>query len=668
MNKFVYILVLFLAISTFVKAQKTIPCDIEIDKKAQKLYDKAIKARSKGDKVKEAELFLEAIEIQNDWAAPYYQLGMQIAYKIELQSENFEKLYPRAIEYLEKVVSLCPEYNPAIYYHLGKIYYNIAAYDKAVIHLEKFLEDLDRINPQDIEKAEKLLTFSELYDKLYNHPVPFNPKPVVGISSPDDEYLATISPDNDHFLFTRRKLVSMPQRYGGKEKMEYREIFTISQRQLDGNFDYGKDMEEPFNKSKNEGGPTITVDNKYMVFTKCVDVLLSPSSDKTYYNCDLYYSENIDGYWTPITNLGKNINREDTWESQASISADGQILFFVSDREGGVGGYDIYFSTRDASGNWRMAENVGPSVNSKENDKAPYIHSDNKTLYFSSTGYPGLGGYDIYISRLTENGQWKRPVNIGFPINSEDDDVGLFVNTFGDKAYFASNRISKSYDICEFDLYTEAQPQKVLLVKGEVDFDKENAADIEMKLQNVSNKKMQSINVDKISGKYAFIINETNDDYVLSVKQQGSVHDLHYIASKELLADGKQELANFDLKLNPIEIGNSYKINDIYFATNSSELTEQSKHVIEILIDFMNDNPGIEIEIQGHTDNIGQRSDNMILSENRAKEVYNYLIEKHIEPYRLTYKGFADTMPVADNSSDEGRALNRRTVFVILNK
>lgn len=668
MNKFVYILILILVISTFVKAQKTIPCDIEIDKKAQKLYDKARKANSKGDKAKETEYYLAAIEIQDDWVAPYYQLGMQIAYKIEIQTQDFEKLYPRALEYLEKAVSLCPDYNPAAYFYLGKIYYNIAVYEKAVIHLEKFLQDLDRINPQDMEKAEELLTFSELYDKMYNHPVPFEPTPVIGISSADDEYLATISPDNDYFLFTRRKMVSLPQRYSGKDKMEYREIFTISQRQPDGNFDYGKDMEEPFNKSKNEGGPTITVDNKYMVFTKCVDVLLSPSSDKTYYNCDLYFSENIDGYWTPTTNLGKNINREDTWESQASISPDGQTLYFVSDREGGVGGYDIYFSTRDVSGNWQIAQNLGPSVNSKENDKAPYIHSDNKTLYFSSTGYPGLGGYDIYISRLAENGQWKRPVNIGYPINSENDDVGLFVNTFGNKAYFASNRFSSSYDICEFDLYTEAQPQKVLLVKGEVYYDRENAADIEMKLQNVSNKKMQSINVDKISGKYAFIINETEDDYVLSVKQQGAVHDLHYIASKELLVEGKQELSNFDMKLDPIEVGNSYKINDIYFATNSSELTEQSKHVIEILIDFMNDNPGIEIEIQGHTDNIGQRSDNMILSENRAKEVYYYLIERHIESSRLTYKGFADTMPVADNATNEGRALNRRTVFVILSK
>jgi outer membrane protein OmpA-like peptidoglycan-associated protein len=390
----------------------------------------------------------------------------------------------------------------------------------------------------------------------------------------------------------------------------------------------------------------------------------------------LYYSEYVDGYWGPITNLGKNINRDDTWESQASISPDGQVLFFVSDRPGGIGvgeydtvrTYDIYYSTRDANGNWRVAQNIGKPINTEESEKTPYIHSDKKTLYFSSTGHPGLGGYDIFISRLGENGKWSKPVNIGHPINSENDDVGLFVNTLGNKAYFSTNRYSGNYDIYEFDLYKEAQPNKVVLVKGNLDFDKENAADIKIQLQNVDSKKIQDINVDENTGKYAFIISETESDYLLSAKQEGAVYDLKYIAAKHLIDEGSVELKNVDMKLEAIEVGHSYQINDIYFATNSSELTEQSKNIIEILIDFMNDNPSISIEIQGHTDNIGQRKDNMILSNERAKEVYNYIIERHIEPSRLTYKGYADTQPIATNDTEEGRALNRRTVFVILEK
>jgi tetratricopeptide (TPR) repeat protein len=165
MNKFVYILILILVISTFVKAQKTIPCDIEIDKKAQKLYDKARKANSKGDKAKETEYYLAAIEIQDDWVAPYYQLGMQIAYKIEIQTQDFEKLYPRALEYLEKAVSLCPDYNPAAYFYLGKIYYNIAVYEKAVIHLECFCKISIEL-PHRYGKSGRTAHFSELYDKM----------------------------------------------------------------------------------------------------------------------------------------------------------------------------------------------------------------------------------------------------------------------------------------------------------------------------------------------------------------------------------------------------------------------------------------------------------------------------------------------------------------------
>lgn len=674
MNKHLFFILLFSSVFFTGYTQKKYPCELEIDKKAQKLYDKARAAYSKGDKAKAKTYYKEAIEIQDDWAAPYYRLGLDLVLVIEKQPMSFEKNYPLAVDYFKKVIQLCPEYNIDVYYHLGKMYYHAGLYDQATLNFEKYLEDLDKVPAHRKEEIELLVSYADLYDKLYKNPVAFDPQPVEYISSQHHEYMATITPDNDYFLFIRNKLDTVPQRFGGKEKYEYRETFTISERQENGKFTYGTPLPEPFNQSKNEGGPTITVDNRYMVFTKCANTLIN--IDQVYYNCDLYYSEYVDGYWGPITNLGKNINRDDTWESQASISPDGQVLFFVSDRPGGIGvgeydtvrTYDIYYSTRDANGNWRVAQNIGKPINTEESEKTPYIHSDKKTLYFSSIGHPGLGGYDIFISRLGENGKWSKPVNIGHPINSENDDVGLFVNTLGNKAYFSTNRYSGNYDIYEFDLYKEAQPNKVVLVKGNLDFDKENAADIKIQLQNVDSKKIQDINVDENTGKYAFIISETESDYLLSAKQEGAVYDLKYIAAKHLIDEGSVELKNVDMKLEAIEVGHSYQINDIYFATNSSELTEQSKNIIEILIDFMNDNPSIAIEIQGHTDNIGQRKDNMILSNERAKEVYNYIIERHIEPSRLTYKGYADTQPIATNDTEEGRALNRRTVFVILEK
>ena len=519
------------------------------------------------------------------------------------------------------------------------------------------------------DEAEWFLEYSIVYEKLYANPVPYNPVPVKGMSTEEDEYLGTISPDGDYMFYTRRKIQTI-QRPGTAKKTEVKEVFTVSSVQDNGSFSVGTPMPSPpFNLTQNEGSPTITLDNKYLVLTRCEDVVRTDMT--TYYNCDLYFSEYKDGRWSEIKNMGKAINRDDTWESQACISADGKTLYFVSDRSGGCGGteygYDIYFSTRDANGNWKKAENLGCNINTARNEKTPFIHPDGKTLYFSSDGYTGVGGYDIYVSRLTEKGTWSKPVNLGYPINSEGDDVGLFLNTMGDKAYFATNRLSGNWDICEFDLYLEAQPQKVLLIKGKVEnIGTENTTTVELK--NITTKQTERIGVNDNTGKYSAIINNAEDDYLLTVKQEGYAYETRYIESKKLLLEDKQVVTGVDFEMKTVQVGESYKINDIYFATNSSELTSASKFVLDILIDFLQDNPSVRIEVQGHTDNIGNRKDNLTLSENRAKEVYNYLVENRINANRLKYNGYADTKPIAENSTETGRAKNRRTVFVILEK
>jgi outer membrane protein OmpA-like peptidoglycan-associated protein len=608
-------------------------------------------------------LYKKSIEEQDDWASPYFYLGMQTIRRLEQSIEKKDNLLQTAIDYFEKSVYYCPEYNIIAYLHLGKLCYSIGQYGKAVQYLELFLEDPDKIkNPNHQEEAEWYLEYSIVYEKLYGNPVPYDPVSVKGMSTAEDEYLGTISPDDDYMFYTRRKIVTIQEYH--TRKTEIKEIFTVSSRQQDGSFLEGTPMPSPpFNMTQNEGSPTITLDNKYMVFTRCADVVRPDMT--TYYNCDLYFSEYKDGEWSNIRNLGKTINRDDTWESQACISADGKTLLFVSDRPGGHGGYDIYVSIRDANGSWRKAENIGKVINTDKDEKTPFLHSDNKTLYYSSKGFTGLGGFDIYVSRLSDKGSWTKPVNIGYPINSEDDDVGLFVNTLGNKAYFATNRLSGNWDICEFALYEAAQPQKVILVKGKINnIDEDLKTTVEMK--NLNTKQVESIEVNNNTGKYSTIIDNTNDDYLLTVKQKGYAYETKYIESKKLISENTQILTDNDFEMKPVQVGGSYQINDIYFATNSSELTVASKFVLDILIDFLRDNPNVTIEIQGHTDNIGNRRDNMILSENRAKEVYNYLIGNYIAAERLKYKGYADTKPIAENTTEVGRAKNRRTIFVIL--
>ena len=666
--KGIFFIIIFVVAVVFpIKGQSKYPCELEISKKADKLYKQARDAQNKGEESKAANFYRQCVAEQDDWAAPYFNLGMQTIRALEKQtmSDKRENLTNTAVNYFGKVVEHCPEYNVLAYFHLGKLHYSMEQYDKAVHFLELFLEDPDKIkNKNNQDEAEWYLEYSLVYDKLYGNPVPYNPVPVKGMSTEEDEYLGTISPDGDYMFYTRRKIITT-QQYGTKNT-EIKEVFTVSTLQPDGSFSVGTPMPSPpFNMTKNEGSPTITLDNKYMVFTRCADVVKADMT--TYYNCDLYFSEYKDGSWSDIKNLGKAINRDDTWESQACISADGKTLFFVSDRPGGYGGYDIYYSVKDINGNWKKAENIGKVINTDKDEKTPFLHSDEKTLYYSSKGFTGLGEYDIYVSRISEKGTWSKPVNIGHPINSERDDLGLFVNTMGDKAYFATNRLSGNWDICEFDLYPEARPQKVLLIKGTVENannGNENKTSVELK--NIKTKQIQSIEINDNTGKYSIIINNIEDDYLLTVKQSGYAYETKYIESKKLILEDKQLITDNNFEMKPVKIGESYNINDIYFATNSSELTTSSKFVLDILIDFMKDNPNIRIEIQGHTDNVGNRKDNLILSENRAKEVYNYLIENNIKASRLQYKGYADTKPIAENTTEAGRAKNRRTIFVVL--
>ena len=674
MNKIFSTVILGFVVILSANGQSKYPCEIEISKKADKIYKQARTAQSKGENDKATSLYKQCIAEQDDWAAPYFHLGMQAIRRLEQSADKptdkKDNLFQTAIHYFEKVVEHCPQYNILAYLHLGKLYYSTGNYGKAVKYLELFLEDPEKIKGQSQqEEAEWFLEYSIAYEKWYNNPVSYNPAPVKGMSTPEDEFLGTLSPDGDYMFYSRRKIITS-QQPGTAKKTEIKEIFTVSSLQPDGSFSVGTPMPSPpFNLSNKEGTPTITLDNKYMVLTRCADVV--KVGEPNYYNCDLYFSEYKDGQWSELKNMGKAINREDTWESQACISADGKTLFFVSDRAGGCSGdkpdLDIYYSTRDVNGNWQSAKNLGCTINTSRNEKTPFIHPDGKTLYFSSDGYVGLGGYDMYVSRLTEKGTWSKPINLGYPLNSEGDDVGLFVSTVGDKAYFATNRLSGNWDICEFDLYPDAQPQKVLLIKGKVEnVEKENNTTVELK--NIRTKQTESIGINDNTGKYSAIINNTEDDYLLTVKQEGYAYEAKYIETKKLLLEDKQIVKNNDFEMKPVKIGESYKINDIYFATNSSELTAASKFVLDILIDFLQDNPNVSIEIQGHTDNIGSRQDNMVLSENRAKEVYNYLVENYIEYSRLKYKGYADTKPIADNSTETGRAKNRRTVFVILKK
>jgi outer membrane protein OmpA-like peptidoglycan-associated protein/tetratricopeptide (TPR) repeat protein len=630
-------------------------CKIALDKKTEKIYQEGINYLKKGNYNMAGQQMRSVIRTEPGCVDAYFVLGLTNFKKADNNFREAEKNF-------RKVVELCPGYDVYAYYYLGEIYYGQENFELAVVNLNEFLKDVDKIkNDIDYDRACELIKYSNFYLETINKPVPFEPKVVDGISTPANEYLPILSPDNQLALFTREIKID-PNKNSLVQEARTKEKFLSSIRNEDGKFEAGEEMPEPFNINDNEGGATVTADNNTLYYTVC-----KFDQVKKYLNCDIYLSENIGGDWSPIKSLGNKVNLPGSWESQPSISADGRTLYFVSDRTGGFGGYDIYRSLKSDAGEWGTPINLGPMINSTGNEKSPFIHPDGKSLYFSSDGLMGLGGYDIFYTRLDETGSWSRPRNIGYPINSPDDEVGFFVSTDGALGFFASNKYDGKggWDLYSFDLYDAARPERVLFIKGNVK--SEYTAEplkARIELKNIETKRISQIPMDTLTGNYVAVA-PFNSDYIMTVKKEDHVYESKYIS---LVDSVFKTPAKVDIEMKPIELNKSYRINDIYFPFNSYDLTLESKVVLDQLLDFLNENRTISIQVQGHTDNIGNDASNLKLSDNRARSVYNYLIEQGISENRLTFKGFGKSMPVADNETEKGRAKNRRTVFVITRK
>ena len=364
--------------------------------------------------------------------------------------------------------------------------------------------------------------------------------------------------------------------------------------------------------------------------------------------------------------MGEGVNTR-YWESQPSISSDGKTIYFVSDRRGGLGGSDIDFVTKQKDGSYGNPMSLGGIINTSGNEMTPFIHQDNQTLYFVSNGHLGMGGSDIFYSRRGKNGLFQTPVNMGFPINSNKNELGLVVDAKGTLAYVSSDKYGGfgRFDIYSFELYGEARPIPVTYFKGIT--------------YNAETKEKLQVNFDLIDLKTGEVwvhssSDKTNGEFLICIPQGKNFLINAYKDGYLFYSDNFQVLENAPIEkpfiknvpMTPIKVGESITLENIFFATNSYELRPESEVELKKLLDFLIKNPTLRVEISGHTDNIGDESDNMILSENRAKSVYNYLINKGINSSRLTFVGYGETKPIATNDTEEGRQKNRRTEMKIL--
>ena len=552
------------------------------------------------------------------------------------------KQHKDAVEHYLKVIAVNPEFNRSVYVNIGSEEINIGDYANAQIHLLKY-QSYDNITPDRKKYTDHLLSDCTFSIEALQHPVTFKPFNVgPEINSIDDEYMPVVTADESELIFTR--------------KIKDNEDFYKSTK-LNGKWTPAVYLSHQINTPNyNEGAQSITQDGQYLFFTGC-------DRPTVLGQCDIYVSKRNGSDWEAPYNLGPPVNSR-AWESQPSISSDGKTLYFVSNRKGGYGGYDIWKSTLTDKG-WSEPENLGPNVNTPYDEQSPFIHPDDNTLYFSSNGWPGLGNLDIFVSRRDKDGNWQKPTNLGYPINTYADDSGLTLNARGDVGYFASNNIKGygGYDIYAFEMPTASRPKVVSFVKGDVKDAKTNKPIVAIvEIIDLETNKTVYKNTLEDDGHFLATLT-AGKKYALNISKGGY---MFYSENFSLTGENEKKQFQINVPLQTIEAGNKVVLKNIFFDTNKFDIKDESKVELQKLIYFLNDNPKVVIEVSGHTDDVGNDAINQVLSQNRAKAVYLYLIAQHIPAARLVYKGYGKTQPMASNTTEDGRQQNRRTEFKIV--
>ncbi|HEY0434077.1 MAG TPA: OmpA family protein [Chitinophagaceae bacterium] len=485
-------------------------------------------------------------------------------------------------------------------------------------------------------------TYQFAVDYAAKHPLTYSFAPVNlgdSINTASSEYYPSITINDSLFVFSRR---------GAGVREDFIESRLLPNHQ----YGQSKPINGSINEEPSKGAINISQDGEWLIFA-------GNFSTGGFGGFDLYISYATPQGWSEPINLGPEINTE-FWESSPALSPDKKTLYFSSNRPGGYGGKDLYVSYRGANGKWSKAQNMGAEVNTKGDELAPFIHADNNTLYFNSDGLPGYGGSDLFMMRRKNPHEWNAPENLGYPINTIENDGSLFITATGIDAYYASDRADSrgGLDLYRFELPGQQRPSRTVYVQGRV-FNAKTQKGIPATVELTDNNTREPVsNVQTDEAGYYLITLPVGRDYTFSVNRKGYLFytDLYELASKK-----PDSTYQKDIPLQPIEVNALLAFKNIQFETNSFELKPVSFIELEKVIQLMTDNPTVRIEIGGHTDNVGKPADNLALSNNRAKAVVRYLISKGIAASRMTAKGYGETKPIADNSSEEGRAKNRRT-------
>lgn len=593
-----------------------------------------------------------------------------------------------ALDYFEKSYRLNPRIEDDLNYWLAWCYHLNSRWDEAIRHYEEyhtFLKARSKSNAAAIDDVKKKIQECEngkIFSAKPERVFVDNLGPAINTQYP--EYGPSISTDEETIIFSARRPNSTGGRRDPTDNGFYEDVY--SSVKSNGKWQTSKQLSKHVNTDDHDAAAGLSPDGNKLYVYRHIE------RD----GGDLYESILFGLDWEEPVHMNKNINTK-FHESSVSLSYDGKRLYFVSDKDGGFGDRDIYYSEMDVNGEWGVSKNIGPEINTRYAEEAVFVHPDGETMYFSSKGHNTMGGYDIFKSKLV-NGKWQKPENLGYPINGPDDDVFFVVSGSGNRAYFASAKaggygekdiyritflgpekapilntqdqlisvIANPVNNLKAEAFVTAKSSKLTLLKGVV-LDALSGKPLESGIDLINNDKNQVLATFKSNsstGKYLVTL-PSGFNYGIAVKKEG-----YLFHSENFILPDTMQFQEFvlDIKLKKIEVGNSIVLKNIFFDFDKSSIKAESANELARLVMLMNDNPNVKVEISSHTDDIGSLEYNQKLSENRSKAVTDYLISKGILSGRLISKGYGESQPIEKNDTEQGRQHNRRTEFKILEK
>ncbi len=565
--------------------------------------------------------------------APSYIDAWLLLGELALEMENQELAYYalRNVTRLDSInyLNIFPE--------LAKLAYEKGNYSEALIELRK-----SRVpyHDQSLNLEERIHFAIDQVRKNKGAPQPVP----LGINSNENEYFPSLTVDGQRLVFTRQERNKEGTGQLGQEDL-------YESQYIDSDFSTANILPGPITTEGNEGTQSVRQDGRLMFFTACK----RPDSKG---GCDIYVSRKQGETWDLPLNLGYPVNTR-YWESTPFLTLDGRKLYFSSTRPGGYGGMDIWISEWRTEGGWSEPINAGPAINTSRDELAPYVHGDGRSIYFSSSGWIGMGGLDLFVSTRQRGKGWSIPVNLGYPVNTHGEEMGISFHSKSNFAVFSSNRDSATgRDIFRFYLKDSLAPGQLTIVSGKVinAVTKEPITAV-VQVEDHDGKLISRVESDPLSGQYLIGL-PVDKDHRFVVNRQGFLFYSAYLPS-DSLAPGKS--FDWDILLEPFKLGSKVILRNVFFETDSFTIKKESFPELLELVELLSQNAQSNIEIGGHTDNTGDYEYNVNLSRARAESVRQFLVSKGIAPKRLAATGYGPDQPLSNNNTEQGRADNRRT-------